>query len=654
MKRVCTGLIMILVALFFISNINADIAFAEETPIVLRGELVPLTARLLQNGTFGNPVANQRLFFYDQTQDIFIGSAITDLDGFAVVPWNVSINHPLGLTLLNVTFEGNTSLSLSPSYQWSSVIVVSRTTIEVHVEEQTIHPEDEITLTARIVDDHNDSISGVPIAVYSNSILLSTASTNTSGYATVFIDCNISWCTIGENNLKVVFMQDLVQFFNGSETSIAINVQQIITSLETQGSYDSEVYLNESFSLQMAIQAEGIGHSNAPLFVLLDGNPLDELVSDDNGLVTLILDIDSQYTIGTHLLKLEYAGTIRYASSYIELEITVKSFAVLHVEFPELIYAGVETEVQVEFSDLFHRPITDVSITLIDELTQETYVLSLPLGQATASFQITFNGSLGPRNLRIVASGSPFLTNTTGTILVTVWSKPNLFIVQKSILGYASPSQEVTFQIQLNASGSQIPNRLIEWQIENQSLATSTTDTNGVAEETFKLPPLDGSYLLVISYNGSILEYELPTSLEYGVIVSRIMPVTVNLVSYSVSTALQEISVQLQIIALNGTALEDARLNYEWLSHRGFAISQDLGIIELVLRIPVDSGVFNLYYETEETPFTQSSTGFHVIIITQTEASAAQGVGIPIIALSLGVSISLASIPILWRRRLLG
>ncbi|MHA2067096.1 MAG: hypothetical protein ACXABY_22240 [Candidatus Thorarchaeota archaeon] len=374
MKRVCTGLVMIFVVLFFISNINTDIASAEETPIVVRGELVPLTARLLQNGTFGDPVINQRLLFYDQTQDTFIGSEVTDLNGFATVPWNISINHPLGLALLNVTFEGNTSLSLTPSSQWSSVIVVSRTSIEVHVEEQIFHPEDEITLTARIADDHNVSISSASISVYSNSILLSTASTNISGYATFSIDCNISWCMIGANSLRVVFTQDLVHFLNGSENSIAVSVQQIMTSLETQGSYDSEVYLNESFSLQMAIQAEGANHSNASLFLLLDENPIDEFVSDGNGLVTLNLDIDSQYTLGRHTLKIEYTGTFRYASSFLEVEITVKSSAVFHVEFPEFIHAGVETDFQVEFTDLFSRSISNTSISLFDELTHESYL----------------------------------------------------------------------------------------------------------------------------------------------------------------------------------------------------------------------------------------------------------------------------------------
>jgi len=453
------------IVLLFISSTTADFASAEEIPVVIRGELAPITARLLQNGTFGDPVMNQCLLFYDQTQDVFIGSAITDSNGYATVQWNVSINHPLGISLLNVTFEGNTSLSLSPSYQWSSVIVVSQTFIEVQVDEYAIHPEDEITLAARVVDDHNVSIVGASIAVYSDSTLLSAGSTNASGYATFIINCNISWCIIGENTLRVTFEQDLIRFLHGSASLISVNVHRITTSLEIQGSYDSEVHLNNSFSMQMVIQAEGENHSNASLLAFVDESLIDAPVSDGNGLVNLTLEIDSRYLLGTHTLKIEYAGSFRYASSYLELELVVISPAIIHVEFPESVQTGAETEVQVVLHDLFQRPIPNAVITIFDELTQESHLISFSPGQTTAISHIAFTGSLGPRNLRIMASENSFLTNTTRIISVTVWCKPRIFMLYQSILGYASPSQDVTFQIQLNASGIQMPDRLIEWQI---------------------------------------------------------------------------------------------------------------------------------------------------------------------------------------------
>jgi hypothetical protein len=644
---------MILAVLFLVSSLTADVVSAEETPVVLRGDSVPITARLLQNGSFGDPAVNQRLLFYDQTQDIFIGSALTDTNGYATVSWNVSINHPLGPSMLNVTFEGNTSLFLSPSCQWYSVIVVSATVIEVQVDENSIHPEDEVVLTAKITDDHNVSINGVAMAVYSEGTLLAVASTNGSGYVTFIIDCNNTWGIIGQNTLRIVFEQDMARFLSSSQRLIFVNIQQIDTSIEIEDFYNSTVHLNDSFWLQMTIRAEGQNHSDASLVVHLDENPIDTIVSNMAGIATLSLDIDSRYVLGIHSIKIEYSGTFRYAPSYIELDISVISPAAIHIELPDSIPVGVETEVQVTLYDFFMRPIPNASITLYDELTHESHLISFSLGKITAISHVTFNGPLGPRNLYFEVSHS-FLTNEARIIPIIVWSQPNIIMIYQSILGYASPSQVVTFQIQLIAGGIYIPERPIAWQIGNHPVTTSITNNDGVAEATFPISSVEGPYLLLISYNGSTLNYQLPTILEYEIIVSRIVPVSVNMVNYSVYPSLQEISVQLSIVALNGTLLEDTNLYYEWLGQGSLTKSHESGIVEIGLRIPTESGVYNLYYETEEAAFAQSSTGYHIIIISSTEAMAGQGVGIPFIVISLTVSVMLASIPVLWRRRLIG
>jgi hypothetical protein len=644
---------MILAMLFLVSSLTADLASAEEIPVVVRGDSVPITARLLQNGTFGNPVANQRLLFYDQTLDVFIESAFTDTNGYATVSWNVSINHPLGPSILNVTFEGNASLFLSPSYQWFSVIVVSATVIEVQVDEKPIHSEDKAVLTAKITDDHNASINGAAMAVYSEGTLLAVASTNGTGYATFTIDCNDTWCIIGQNTLRIVFEQDMARFLNSSQRLISVDIQQIDTSIEIEDSYNSTVHLNDSFWLQMRIRAEGQNHSDASLVVSLDENLIDTVLSDMDGIATFSLDIDSRYMLGIHSIKIEYSGTFRYAPSYIELDISVISPAAIYIELPDSIPVGVETEVQVTLCDLFMRPIPNATITLYDELTHESHLISFSFGKVTAISYITFNGPLGHRNLHFEASHL-FLTNKTRIIPVIVWSQPNIIMLYQSILGYASPSQVVTFQIQLNASGIYVPERPITWQIGNHLVTTSITNNDGVSEAAFPVSSIEGPYLLLIGYNGSTLNYELPTILEYEIIVSRVVPVSVNIVSYSVYPSLQEIAVQLSIIALNGTPLEGVNLYYEWLGQGSFTRSHESGFVEIGLRIPTESGVYNLYYETEEAAFAQSSAGYHTIIISSTEAMAGQGVGIPLIVISLSISVVLASIPVLWRRRLIG
>lgn len=653
LKRVYTGLILLIAAFVLVTFASIDTVYAQEDNVLVRGNPVPLTARLLQNGTYGDPVSYQRLDFYDQSQDTLIDSTMTDANGYATVIWNISPDYPLGPSILNVTFEGNDSLSLAPSYQWVSVSIVSETTIEVQVSTFTIHPEDEVSLTVKLIDDRATPISDASISIYSDAIQVSSATTNGTGYVTFLLNCNSSWCSIGTNTLRAIYNGDLMHFYNASESIFQIEVQQITTNLEVQSSVESEIQLNKSYRLQTSIQADGIPHPGVPLTVLLDDSPIDTVTSDEYGMIDLTLDIDHQYTLGLHTLRMEYQGTFRYAPSHLEIDITVSSPALIHLEFPEQVIEGMNTEVQVSLQDIFQRPIFNAFIAIHDGLSNVTYEISFPPEQSSTTTLIVFEGPVGPRHLEITVSGSPNLTNTTNQITVIIWTQPRLTVVQSSTYGYASPSQRLSFEVQLNVSRNPASDRSIEWRIGESASNSVVTNQNGIADFLFTAPTMEGLYVLTMEYSGSQMLYELPIFLDYEIIVSWIMPVKVDLLSYSISSVLQKITVRLSIMALNGTALEGITLYYEWLDYQDSIPSMEAGIIELALRVPEDSGTYSLYYETEESPYLQSTTGHHIIIISQSESMASQGVGIPILAFSLGASISIAIIPILWRRRII-
>ena len=104
-------------SLFFIvlllsSSASVD---AEEVNIGVRGEDVTISAILLQNGTYGTPVPNQTIEFYDQTMNSFLNYGLTNAAGIATIVWNIPIDHSLGPTTLNATYRGNESLFLAPS-----------------------------------------------------------------------------------------------------------------------------------------------------------------------------------------------------------------------------------------------------------------------------------------------------------------------------------------------------------------------------------------------------------------------------------------------------------------------------------------------------------------------------------------------------------
>ncbi len=69
------------------------------------GESVIIEAKLLND--LGNPVSNEQLRFYDETEGIFIGSSITNSQGIASITYDIPLDAQPGLHLINVSFFGN-------------------------------------------------------------------------------------------------------------------------------------------------------------------------------------------------------------------------------------------------------------------------------------------------------------------------------------------------------------------------------------------------------------------------------------------------------------------------------------------------------------------------------------------------------------------
>ena len=102
---------------FSLATLNSGHVSAYNEVQVVRGKAIAITSILVQNGSHGDYVPNQRIVFFDQTYNTQLGSDMTDANGVASISWNIPINHPLGPTIINATFFGNESLSLAPSCQ---------------------------------------------------------------------------------------------------------------------------------------------------------------------------------------------------------------------------------------------------------------------------------------------------------------------------------------------------------------------------------------------------------------------------------------------------------------------------------------------------------------------------------------------------------
>ena len=158
---------------------SSDIVTADDEIQIVRGSTITITVTILQNGSYGNPVQNQRIYFFDQTENILLGFAVSNQDGIGSLDWKIPFSHTLGLVTINATFYGNESLSLSSSYQQVSLLVLSQTSLEVDRIPEKLAPGDLLSLDVHLMDDSNTSIPNATLTVFKDTTLVATGITNT-------------------------------------------------------------------------------------------------------------------------------------------------------------------------------------------------------------------------------------------------------------------------------------------------------------------------------------------------------------------------------------------------------------------------------------------------------------------------------------------
>ncbi len=649
-------ILLVFITVLALIVVNQDIlkVSADDEVTVCRNEEITISAALLQNLTYGNPVPNQELEFFDQTADQFIGSSLTDINGVASIDWMIPSSHLLGSTLINVTFRGNISLALSSSCQYALLTVMSRTKMLVTVMNDTLAPGDTLSIEVLILNDMDEPIIGAPVLLLNNSELISTESTNSTGYAKFDIECNSTWCDLGLNTLQVVYEADFTGFNQIATEFIDITLNQVVTHLDIDGVFPNQWILDETIPMSLSFWTEGsINLSETPLEVLLDNQLLLTAFTNESGISDILLRIDERYTIGSHVLKIAYTGTERYTQSEIEREIEIVTPVHMDIVFHQPLEVGCQAQATFNLWDIFHRPIPNASVEIRDNNTGMEVTTPVSFIQTELTFDI--QGTKGPRIFHFRITGTQYVTNGTLNQEAIVWSRPVIEILQNTILGYASPGQLIEIEIFLdhpNETYSDCPINLLS---QNGSILSSTlTNSQGIATVSWTAPVKEGQYMISVFYDGNTVEYMLDTSFNYSYMVRKLIPIVLNLDYYTIITPLQEITVQFTLRALNGTFLTGIQIDYEWLGIHGTVFSLTEGVAILYLLVPPTAGNHSLCYTVQATITTQSVTGIVQIAIEVADVLAAQGVGVPGLLTSLAISSGVAVIPIIRRWYLIG
>jgi hypothetical protein len=633
--RLFTTLMFLIILSLLIFSLTTSSVHAKDDIVIRRGETITITVVLLQNGTYGNPVPDQMIDFFDQTHNWCLGTDITDTNGVASIDWHIPYGYPLGPALINATFHGNESLFLSPSAQWTILHVVSSVQLVINYNVTTLAPEDQFSFTVLLLDDVNMPVENASLVVFKGNSIIASSNTNSSGLALFTLQCNTSWSDLGENTIRVVHQEDLVNSYASAEESFTITIRQIVTSIDVVN-YPDKVALGGTLGLEASLSGSEGGIS-AQVGVSVDNAIIDSITTDTFGSCSYNFSIDTRFLPGIHTLRLVYNGSERFASSFTEFQFGIVSPAYLDINIPKTLIVGNVTEFRICVLDYYNRPFSMTKIRLSDLTSISNSTSEVSYSPPISSVYLSIDGPPGPHSLEIKLVNS-FITNSTYPLFLLVWSRPIIILDRASILNFASPNQEIAFAFEMTGLTGKCINKGSQILINGFYKFSVSTNDEGIASFTILAPSSEGSYNLTIIYAGNVTLYDLSAKYEYLFIVSHSIPVQAELIDYEVVPPLQEIRLNLRIRCLNGTLLSGTYIRFIWLTNTGTAESQEEGVVTLHLTVPQTSGNYSLYYEVDGSHGLLHSSGSIEVAIFLQEILASQGVGIEGFILSFIIS----------------
>ncbi len=626
-------------------HVSAQVPF-----VVCRGDEITITVTLLQNGTFGDPVADQEIEIFDQTYNDLLGLTETDSSGTCELAWQIPIDHQLGITTINATFRGNSSLFLAPSSVTTDLHIVSATEIQVSHSYVTAASGDAIEILARLVDDEGLPVPDETVLIQVDNQTIASCMTNISGYANFLVSCNKSWLVLGENKVTLAYEWNPVLHLAGCTDEVTINLIEIETTISEAGAVPTAALLDSSIEYLLTLSSLEGPVSNSVVRVMLDGSQIGEVLTNHQGNISVHLEVDTRFTLGSHTIGFRYDGSDRYSPSQIHFPLVVTSSAHISVQIPTEILLNTVAVFQVNVTDSLGRAIEGISLRLNDTVSGLTTTESLPSGVESFTIGIPIEGTVGNRTMLFQALGTAFVEESVLQIVIRVWLRPSFVLDFTSILGFSSPGQNVAVEIRLTDHVTNLTNRVVLTQMDDEPQDALVTDARGVLCLSFQAPEAEGVHRLHFRFLENLTRYELGTEYNFTFTVARAIPIVVVLEEYEVISPLKQIRARVCILGLNGSLIGGVDVHFSWFSFTIDSTSSEIGRIVLHLSLPNHDGVFFLVYSIDSTGTIAESDGALPISVTGAELAAAEGLGIPTILFALMVSVIVVAVPSAARR----
>lgn len=641
---------LIMLAAIILSFVLPCYAEAADSVIVSRGEPFEITVTILTNGSYGVPLQNQLIEFYDQTYDQFIAEAITDELGIAKIEHEFSLSHPKGYTLVNITYRGNESLALAPTCQWVSFIVTSSSRLEIQSNRMKLAPDDTLVFSVSLLDDSQHPIQNAPIQVFCDSELIHKSSTNTTGQVLLEINLQDIFLDSGTHTIQVVYEGNMTSFNRGVSNCFDIDIQRISTSINTINELPELLSLNQTSIITVRAQSEEGALSEVPIDFLIDGELCYKTLTNSTGFAEFSFLPNESFSVGFHTLEIFYEGGQRYKSYSLLYEITIGTEALLEARCASKVIIDSKLSVDIQVSDIFSRPIPYATVYLIDTYSGSSISLFIT-NETKISLELPITGTIGNRSIQIVVDSDYISYGGQITIFIAVWASTKIDIISSSIFGYAYPKQTIQLRLHLSTQLGNLSNREFLYSISQISdNVSATTDQFGYATIEVTSPEKERSYEIEIIFNGAALNFELSNRCTYAFIVSSRIPLQINHFYYDTNHISGTLSTILQIQALNGTAPEGISVTLNWLSIDYLSITTAEGLLQIQLPMPLTSGIYPLVCHIPATDSIEQFSCVLHLLVTPSDTNASEGIGFYPLLFGISGSFGIPIIPLMRRK----
>ncbi|MBD3159674.1 MAG: hypothetical protein GF309_12865 [Candidatus Lokiarchaeota archaeon] len=644
---------IVAVLLFIFLSCNSVPVEGSETPAYARGEKITIECYLLQNGTYGDPVSNQEVEFFDQTYDTYIGSSITDENGFASVEWQIPIIHPLGETTLNITFRGNETLALSPSVQWTVITILSSTTITPTIHNNSLHPFDTLNMSVRLTDDTGFPLNSQLIRLLSGGQTIQSTFTGENGSFELFLECNLSWANLGYNTINIMYGGNSTEYLQPSHSSVGFTLEKKATKIFISDNTTLYSRLNDSHRFSVTLSSGEESVRNASIEIRINNEYYDTQFTTTYGTAFVDVHFNESFSVGNHTMSIHYHGSERYEASDSFRTIILSSPCFVDFDEKETLTVNSPNIITMELRDAFNRPIPRANVTITDTISREN-ASGIRQENGIYSFTIFFTKQLGSRDLLLHIYDMPYLLNHTYSFQVYVWSQPEFEFLYCSTMGYAAPGQTISFLVSLTDSYGPIFYSEVQILMNNNEYGAVHSDGNGQISGSITIPEKEGYHSIALHYGGNKSGFILNRTRIFQINVSHSIPVVPWSISSRFIPMEKRISVKMMLLALNGSMIEGLQTTYKWLNQSYRTRTSKSGLLDLSLGIPNHPGTYTLEYHIESTQGIKDYDGFLEIEVTGFDISKSNGFGLLPFTLSIAFSFSLVLLPPLRKRYLLG